>query len=72
MATITDTDIFTLETLVDNLGLDHVLDALATVCFEKAGHLESNWQDSASARLWRRAGKSIDTLTNKPAIQSVS
>jgi hypothetical protein len=39
-----------LERLVDENGLTAVLDALATVCYEKADHVQSNWQDSALRR----------------------
>jgi hypothetical protein len=52
------------EELVDATSLHAVLRALAETAFAKADHLESNWQDSATARVWSRLGKRIDTVAS--------
>jgi len=54
-----------LEAMVDRNGLPHVLDALATICFEKAEHLRSNWQDESAAKEWERFGKAVDKAADK-------
>jgi hypothetical protein len=52
----------TLERLIDESGLVAVLEALATVCHEKADHVQSNWRDSSLDRCWRACGRRIETL----------
>ena len=49
-----------LEAMIDVAGLPAVLDALGTICREKAEHVQSNWQDTALARQWTRAAKIIE------------
>ena len=46
-----------LESMIDEFGLHTIVDALATICFEKAEHLRSNWQDENMARNWDLQGK---------------
>ena len=46
-----------LEGIVDRAGLRNVLLALEAICFAKAEHLETNWQDPKSARHWARNGR---------------
>lgn len=48
-----------LERLVDNHGLAAILESLMETCWAKAAHLESNWQDAASASVWTVAAKRI-------------
>jgi hypothetical protein len=45
-----------LEGIVDRVGLRNVLYALEHICHAKAQHLEANWQDEASAKVWWRNG----------------
>jgi len=54
-----------LEGLVDAHDLDGVIEALADVCFAKADHLRSNWQDDATARTWERAAKTLLKAASK-------
>jgi hypothetical protein len=56
-----------LESLIDKHGLKGVLSAIGNVCFEKAIHLRSNWQDSAAAKVWERDGKLIDKIATRVA-----
>ena len=48
-----------LEALVDEYTLAEVLDALSSVCSEKANHLMCNWQDHAGSRMWDKLGTLI-------------
>lgn len=72
MAKIEQVDVDTIEEVVDRLGLARVLDMLATICFEKAQHLEGNWQNAASAKQWTKAGMAIDAVSCKPVILEVT
>ena len=47
---------------IDKHTLCDVLEALTEVCFEKAEHLRTNWQDINAAKEWERAGHKIDML----------
>jgi hypothetical protein len=51
-----------LEDLVDQASLHDVLDALSTICYEKADHVRTTWQDIALARLWITNGTRLDAL----------
>ena len=51
-----------LEALIDKAGLQPVLDALETVCYEKGEHLRSNWQDEPAAKVWDRVGRQVDRI----------
>lgn len=64
--------ILAVETLVDENSLADVLLALARMCNEKAEHLESNWQDEITARVWDRAARKLDRLSADPAIEALS
>lgn len=54
-----------LEHLVDEASLRNVLQALSAVCAAKAEHLETNWQDQRSARVWHRSARACDRLADK-------
>jgi hypothetical protein len=54
-----------LELLVDEHCLADVLNALVSVCGEKADHLRGNWQDDGSAEAWDRMGKLIAGVAAK-------
>jgi hypothetical protein len=49
-----------LEGMVDRVGMANVLYALAHIALAKADHLETNWQDRASAYLWRVGAGKLD------------
>jgi len=55
----------TLEELVDHTSLHDVLDSLSTICYEKADHVRTTWQDIPLARLWIHAAKLLDALAQK-------
>lgn len=54
-----------LEKLVDATSIDTVARCLALVCFEKAEHVQINWQDRPLARQWESNGKRIATVSEK-------
>jgi hypothetical protein len=43
-----------LESMVDQYGLRVVMVMLANICFDKAEHVRSNWQDDDMAMSWER------------------
>ena len=51
-----------LEKMVDEAGFLTVVSALQDICFEKAEHLRSNWQDETSARFWEADGKRLNKI----------
>jgi hypothetical protein len=54
-----------LEELVDKKTLMYVVEELGNVCHAKADHIQENWQDMQTARVWRRAAKLLDSLGAK-------
>ena len=57
-----------LEQLIDKSSLECVLANIAQICIEKSHHVESNWQDRRLARLWEKAARAVDKLSEKPVI----
>jgi hypothetical protein len=49
------------EEYIDSSNVANALDAIATVCREKAEHIRANWQDQATANNWDVVAKRIDT-----------
>jgi hypothetical protein len=54
-----------LERFVDMVGLDNVIAALREICYEKADHVQTNWQDKKLAAVWNRRGNRLDTVLGK-------
>ena len=48
-----------LEAILDSSKLSTVVQALGEICFAKAEHLQSNWQDRELAHIWERAGNKL-------------
>jgi hypothetical protein len=61
-----------LEHMIDQQSLKKVLEALSFICYEKASHLEENWQDSPAGGRWTRAGGKISSLAASDYIEEVS
>ena len=57
-----------LEELVDQHGLDRVVEMLADICADKADHLRSNWQDDATARAWDTNGWLLRRTRLQPTV----
>lgn len=56
--------VISLELLVDTHSVEGVLSALATVCHEKADHIEENWQDARLAHAWAAMGNRIGAIAD--------
>lgn len=57
-----------LEALLDRYGSPEMLvEALAVIASEKADHVQSNWQDEDTARLWEKIARSLDRETARLA-----
>lgn len=54
-----------LELLIDRVGLAAVVQTLAEICFEKADHIRTDWQDGATARPWDKDGKKLSSLSDR-------
>lgn len=54
-----------LEKLVDAWNLATILEALASVCADKAEHLRVNWQDPTSARQWEATQMDLDRVARR-------
>jgi hypothetical protein len=54
-----------IEDIIDDIGIVGVIKSISSVCYEKAEHLESNWQDKESAKNWIKIAKIFDSLENK-------
>ncbi len=73
MREMTDFDANDLEHMIDQCGLDEVINTLADICFGKAEHLRSNWQDANTAKLWDLAGVCINaTLADRKAGHAIN
>lgn len=56
---------YKLEDIVDSIGLTETLQALVQICYGKAEHLESNWQDANSAKTWTKDAATIEKIIAK-------
>lgn len=55
----------TLEKMIDQHGLLHVITGLDCVCTEKAMHIRENWQDNQTAKIWDKASNALYTCATK-------
>lgn len=60
-----------LESLLDGTALSYLLSVLGEICFEKADHLNSNWQDKTAADLWNDAGEFLSKVSERGVIKRV-
>lgn len=60
-----------LEALIDLLGLESVLSSIASICLEKADHIESNWQDASLSKCWETASGKISRVFNYASIMGL-
>jgi hypothetical protein len=51
-----------LEGTVDAAGMQYLIDRAAAVCWAKAEHLLSAWQDEATARKWEQLAVALDSI----------
>ena len=63
---LTYDELTTLETdYIDRVGVAATLEAVERICYEKAAHLKTNWQDDSAATCWEKAGARISIAANK-------
>ena len=60
-----------IEALIDSSTVLDVLQAIQTVIYEKASHIESNWQDTSTAKCWELAGNSLNKVLDYPRIRAI-
>ena len=60
--------LFDIEEMIDRSGLQHVLELIAMICNGKADHLRENWQDARTARVWERAGQTVEKAAQSAAV----
>jgi len=61
-----------LENIIDRNGLLNVLGTIEEICYLKADHLRTNWQDEVSAKAWENDGKLISKILNKIINEEIS
>jgi hypothetical protein len=54
-----------LEAMVDAAGLRNVVWALASICWDKAEHVQANWQDDQLARDWNANALMLNRFAEK-------
>ena len=47
------------EDYIDRHGMVHLLAMLENICYEKAEHVQVNWQDRTMASAWRRGAARV-------------
>jgi hypothetical protein len=58
------------EQAIDEFGLKRVVDAIARICYEKAEHVLTNWQDRPMAGWWSRRGVVLDRAAAKIGMEN--
>ncbi len=53
-----------IEEILDHTSLEEFLRHLAAVCYAKAAHIQENWQDDYSAKIWDQAGGRAEAQAN--------
>ena len=54
-----------LEEIIDGSSLEELLGLVIDVCYAKAEHLRSNWQDHNAAKAWERDAAKILRVANR-------
>lgn len=62
---VSGSELSELEDLIDSCGLSNVLESLGDICFEKADHVASNWQDDNLSKLWNRAATHCNSAASR-------
>ena len=63
---MTQAEAINLETLIDNHGIQEVMDAIANICWEKSEHIVQSYGDKPLAKLWETNGKRIARMKLLP------
>lgn len=54
-----------LEAIIDSIGLAMTVRAISTICYEKAEHIATNWQDASTGKVWAKGGALLDVTAIK-------
>lgn len=65
-------NIAAIETAIDADSLQDVLQMVSTICWEKASHIQTNWQDTSLAKSWEKAALAIERVSVSNAVLAVS
>jgi hypothetical protein len=57
-----------IEAMIDSVGLSDMVSIMSDICYAKAEHLRSNWQDEHNAEIWVRAGTVLNSASGRKAI----
>jgi hypothetical protein len=60
-----------LEAMVDTVGLNNVLYALAHISSAKANHCETNWQDRNLSRTWDKRARKLTTWAGTNLLKDI-
>ena len=63
MRAVDTTERGSLEDLIDRTSLSELIDAISQICYEKAEHIRSNWQDDRTARSWSAVATKLGNLS---------
>ena len=64
-------DLEAIEAIIDEKGMDGLLDVIADVCAAKAKHIFYHWQDPALSETWNRAMVVVQGMKENRAIRGV-
>lgn len=56
---------YSLEEIIDAIGLKETFQAMAKICLEKADHIRSSYDDKTLAKSWEHDSKVIDKIILK-------
>lgn len=51
-----------LEKFIDRFSLDKIIEEIAHICREKAGHIRENWQDEQTAKTWDKNALQLEKV----------
>ncbi len=49
-----------IEQIIDRNGLHKTLLLIEDICFEKAEHVRTNWQDEVLSKMWEHAANQVN------------
>lgn len=61
-----------MERAIDANGLQETVQMLSTICWEKATHVLTNWQDQKLAKQWEAAAKVLERASVNQAVITIS
>ena len=58
-----------IEDMIDEHGLQHFVETISDVCYEKEAHVLENWQDKPLSAIWNRAGRYLFSCAMNPKVR---